>query len=303
MFDEAPAVLAVLTAREAADIGAPDYTLSGLRDEWRLSDLDLATDAVVAEAPDGEIAGYAIVRRPGTLAVVAPEHEGQGIGTKLLRWSERRAREQGRLRYRQWIAANNHRARELLVAAGYERRRSYWRMTRALGAANSSRRRDAPDAPDLPSGYHHRSVNVARDGEAVHALDDVCFAGSSDHEPGPFEAFAEEHLKAHDFDPTASLVIERGDELAGYLLARRWRGESVGFVDLLGVHPEHRGRGIGTWLLLSAFTRFAAAGLREAQLGVASDNPRALRIYERAGMHPRFRFDTYERCAQAPDAC
>jgi mycothiol synthase len=87
-----------------------------------------------------------------------------------------------------------------------------------------------------------------------------------------------------------------------YLLARRWRGEPVGFVDLLGVHPEHRGRGIGTWLLLNAFARFAGAGLREAQLGVASDNPRALRIYERAGMHPRFRFDTYERLAQDPVA-
>jgi mycothiol synthase len=294
MFDEAPAVLAVLTARDVADIGAPDYTLSDLRDEWRLSDFDLATDAVVAEAPDGKIAGYAIVRRPGTLAVVAPEHEGEGIGTKLLGWSEQRAREQGRRRYRQWIAASNDRARELLLAAGYEQRRSYWRMTRQLS--------DRVRAPDPPARYRSRSLDVARDAKAVHALDDACFAGSPDYEPAPFEAFAEEHLRAHDFDPKLSLLVERDDELTAYLLAKRWRGEWVGFVDLLGVHPEHRGRGIGTWLLLSAFARFADAGLREAQLGVASDNPRAVRIYERAGMHARFRFDTYERLAQAPVA-
>jgi mycothiol synthase len=292
MFDEAPAVLAVLTARDVADIGAPDYTLSDLRDEWRLSEFDLSTDAVVAEAPDGKIAGYAIVRRPGTLAVVAPQHEGQGIGTKLLRWSEQRARQQGRPRYRQWIAASNHRARELLVAAGYEHRRSYWRMTRPL--------EDGLNEPAPPSGCRPRSLDVDRDGEAVHALDDACFAGSPDYEPAPLEAFAEEHLRAHDFRPELSLLVERDEELTGYLLARRWRDESVGFVDLLGVHPEHRGHGIGTWLLLSAFARFAAAGLREAQLGVASDNPRAVRIYERAGMHPRFRFDTYDRLAQAP---
>ncbi len=37
-----------------------------------------------------------------------------------------------------------------------------------------------------------------------------------------------------------------------------------------------RGRGLGSALLLSAFAAFATAGLREAQLGVASDNPRAL---------------------------
>lgn len=41
--------------------------------------------------------------------------------------------------------------------------------------------------------------------------------------------------------------------------------------------------------------RFAAAGLMEAQLGVASDNPNALRLYERVGMSPRLRFYTYER--------
>jgi ribosomal protein S18 acetylase RimI-like enzyme len=61
------------------------------------------------------------------------------------------------------------------------------------------------------------------------------------------------------------------------------------------VHPEHRGRGLGAALLLDAFARFAAAGLTEAQLGVASDNPRALRLYERVGMYPRFQVDVYER--------
>jgi len=41
----------------------------------------------------------------------------------------------------------------------------------------------------------------------------------------------------------------------------------------------------------------AAAGLREAQLGVASDNPRALGLSERCGMTARFSADTYERAA------
>lgn len=81
----------------------------------------------------------------------------------------------------------------------------------------------------------------------------------------------------------------------GFLLARRWRRERVGFVDLLGVHPDHRAGGLGSALLRTAYARFAAAGLREAQLGVASDNPKALRLYERLGMTARFRYDTYER--------
>jgi RimJ/RimL family protein N-acetyltransferase len=48
-------------------------------------------------------------------------------------------------------------------------------------------------------------------------------------------------------------------------------------------------------LLTQAFASFADAGLREAQLGVASFNERALRVYERVGMTPQLQFDIYER--------
>jgi ribosomal protein S18 acetylase RimI-like enzyme len=73
--------------------------------------------------------------------------------------------------------------------------------------------------------------------------------------------------------------------------------EGLGFVDLLGVHPHYHQRGLATAMLTAAFAAFAAAGLRKAQLGVASDNSQALRLYERCGMQPRFQFDSYERAA------
>jgi ribosomal protein S18 acetylase RimI-like enzyme len=78
---------------------------------------------------------------------------------------------------------------------------------------------------------------------------------------------------------------------------RRRRQENAGFIDLLGVHPEHRTRGLATAMLQNAFARFAAAGVRQVALGVASDNPDALRPYARCGMTKRFRYDTYQRAA------
>ena len=90
-------------------------------------------------------------------------------------------------------------------------------------------------------------------------------------------------------------MATRDGILVGFLLARRWEDLGVGFVDLLAVHPGHRRHGIAAALLGSAFVALAAAGLREAQLGVATDNPRAMRLYERLGMRPRFRLETWER--------
>ena len=81
----------------------------------------------------------------------------------------------------------------------------------------------------------------------------------------------------------------------GFLLARRWQEANVGFVALLGVVPDERHCGLGRAMLNAAFNRFTAAGLHEAQLGVASDNPSAVSLYQQCGMTAKFRFDTYQR--------
>jgi mycothiol synthase len=285
---DADGVLAVLVARDVADLGAPDFTLADLRDEWQASDFDLATDAVVAQAPTGELVAYAAVRRPGALAVVAPAHEGLGIGTQLLAWAENRERELGRAIHVQWVAGANAQAAALLSAAGYSVTRSYWRMARSLA--------DHPAEQSRP-GFEMRSLDLDRDASTLHALDAASFSANADYRPETLAAFIEEHLQAHDLEPALSIVAEHAGAVAGFLLARRWP-ESVGYVDILAVHPDLQRRGLGSALLRTAFARFAAAGLREAQLGVASDNPRALHLYERVGMTPRFRADTYERPAR-----
>lgn len=284
--------MAVIAARDTVDLGAPDYTLEDLHEEWGLSGVDLATDAIVVEDAAERIVGYAMVRGHGSLAVVAPEAEGQGVGGLLRPWVERRERERGRERHRQWIAAGNERARALLAAAGYEHVRSYWRLVRSL--------EDAGDPGHVPDGIELRPLEVAGDAVALHAVDAASFAGNADYRPETFSEFREEHLEAHDLDPGLSLVARHRDAYAGFLLARRWREEGVGYVDILAVHPEFQRRGLGSALLRASFQAFAAAGLRAAQLGVASDNPRALRLYERVGMSARFQALTYERPVSTP---
>lgn len=282
-------MLAVLIARDIADLGFPDFTLDDLLDSWRASEFDLSADALLAQDGDGRIVAYSEVRRQGSLADVSPASEGLGIGTRLLAWTEQRERLRGSDCHRQRIAGTNTSGRELLERARYAHVRSNWRMVRMLGA-------DARDADsDPPSGVEIRTLDTERHAVEVHRLDAIAFAQSADYAPQGLAEFREEHLGGHDHDPALSCVAFEGDRLAGFILSRRWEDESVGYVDILAVHPDHQRRGIASAMLRWAFAAYAGAGLREAQLSVASDNPRALALYERAGMTPRFRLDIYER--------
>jgi mycothiol synthase len=285
--DDAPAVLGVFAAREVADGEGPGYTLASLREQWSFGDFDLGADAVVVEAPGGELVAYADVRRPGTTAIVAPAHERKGIGRDLLEWAERREAELGRA-HRQLIAAANARAAELLRSTGYVHVRSHFRMTRELDAGVR--------AGELPVGVALRSVDLERDAEALHALDALCFAGNADYEAESLAEFCDEHLHGETVAPGLSFVVQRGPDLVGFLVSHRFP-DAVGYIGLLGVHPDHRRGGLGTALLTRAFADYAAEGLRHAQLLVASDNPRGLALYERAGMRVLTRFDAYKRPA------
>ncbi len=274
-----------MAARDRADIGEVDYTLDDLREEWGASEIDLAADTCLVEL-DGSIAAYAIVHPRGTRVAVAPVFEGRGIGAELLRWVEARERERAGRPHRQWIAQTNRHATRLLLDAGYTLARSYWRMSLALGDAQP---------PCAPPGLVLRSLDVDRDAVGIHAVDALSFAATADYEPMALEVFCERHLHPHDLDPELSRIAERDGTVVGFLLARRWTEEGIGFVDVLGVHPDHQRQGVGSALLRAAFARFAAAGLDRGELGVASDNPDARRLYDRLGMRPRFQSDTYER--------
>jgi ribosomal protein S18 acetylase RimI-like enzyme len=244
----------------------------------------------VAEDEASTVCAYAAIRRTHALAIVAPTHERRGLGSELLGWVERRERELGRERHRQGAASANARARALLLDAGYSPERSYTRLRLELGQRPPG---------SIRTEARLRALELPGDARPVYLLDAESFDGHEDYVPMSFTAFAQEHLDSHDLAPELSVVAEHAGDVVGFLLALRWRETQIGFVEVLAVAPPYRGRGIGTAMLERAFARFAGDGLREAQLGVASTNPDAVRLYERLGMRPRFRIDTYERAVAA----
>lgn len=60
-------------------------------------------------------------------------------------------------------------------------------------------------------------------------------------------------------------------------------GAERAFIHSFRIRPAHRNRGLGAWLLGFAEADLRARNFRWVSLNVASDNPGAIRLYERLG--------------------
>jgi mycothiol synthase len=279
--DDAEAVLAVILARDVADLGAPDFTLADLRADWQTPGLTLEHDARVS-GRNGEVRGYAILLGDDAVVVVHPEAEGRGDGTVLRRWAEARAAERGTAVLRQFAYGSNDAAREHLRAAGYVPAQHYFRL-----------RADLADAPTAPPGAL-RAFDGARDEEAVHALIQEAFSEIEGHEFQSLDHWRAKSIAKEGHDAELWLLLEDEEGLAGAGLGERWQN-GTGYVAELAVAPRARGRGHGRTLLLGLFDAFRQAGLTHAELSVHSRNRGALRLYESVGMRTTWKAERWEK--------
>jgi mycothiol synthase len=284
---DAPAVLGALALRDEVDTGDAHFSRAEVTDRWLAASFDPERDSVVAWR-DGRLAGYAAAFGEGGFAFVTPGYECQGIGTSLLAFAERRARELGQPVYRQRTAAGNALASSFMRRAGYRQARTVWHMVHPLAAL--------PAVSQVPDGIELRAVDPVADAEALHAADARAFAASADYTPESLADFTVEHLAIASLDPEATRIAGRGGAIAGFLIADIRPGD-VGHIDLLAVAPGERRRGLGAALLLRALHAFAAARRSAGTLEVASDNPVALRLYESVGMTRRLGAAIWEKPA------
>lgn len=263
--DDAPAILAVVTARDIEDLGYPDYMLEDVREE-------LADARESCAVLDGsEIVAFAMLEGDDARVAVHPSACGRGIGSGLLAWAEERGAK------RQPVFGSNDAARRLLERAGWKATQRYWRM--ALDLSLEVR------APSWPEGVSMRGFHPD-DGPTAWALVERTIRSGPEFTPRPWrDRYAAE----------LSTVVFAGEALAGVALCERWDEEGKGYVSYLAVSDEHRGRGLGRGLLLESFARMRAAGLASAELSVNGENESATRLYTSAGMEIASHSDRYDR--------
>ena len=89
----------------------------------------------------------------------------------------------------------------------------------------------------------------------------------------------------------ALLVAEKDDRLVGLVLIELmtapddpiFKPRRYAYIEELAVLKEHRGHGIGRLLMAKTHEWITAQGVKEVELFVWEDNPKAIRFYEQLG--------------------
>ena len=290
-LEDLDAVISLVDDLERSFGLEPDENRAEMTWLWNLPSTDLERDTCVVTLDD-TVVGYADNGRvhpeqtgPWHLrARVHPAHRGKGIGTWLASWNEDRIRPRAENGLRTDVIDRDEAAAELLRARGYVPVRSFFTMCRAL-AQDEDPGTEPPDVTIRP----FRDVEEDR---VLYELEEGSFADHWGYEPTPFESW-NEALKGEDWDPSLVWIAEVGGTPAGFNVSFLF--EDCGYVGILGVIREFRGRGIATALLHRAFAEFSRRGRREAKLGVdALNTTGAVALYERVGMHVCRRYDLYD---------
>jgi mycothiol synthase len=293
------AICEMLNACDVADCGMPDSPLDQLRGDWQDRRFHLQTDAWLAVAPDGRIAGYAAVNQRLYAYMRAdvrihPAFRGQGIGSHLLSLAEQRAHQfvplapaGARVTVQTWHHTGNQQARQLLEAAGF----AGIRLTRVMHIELQ----EEPSQPVWPEGLILRPFVAERDAHAVFEAVEEAFGDHWGHLPQTFEDWSEDQIANRDsYDPSLWFLAWAGEHLAGVSLCGFYK--ESGIVNTLGVRRPWRKCGLGMALLRHSFAEFYRRGTSQVGLGVDAQNlTGATRLYERAGMSVLMGYDLYEK--------
>ncbi|HEY6835600.1 MAG TPA: GNAT family N-acetyltransferase [Gaiellaceae bacterium] len=179
--------------------------------------------------------------------------------------------------------------RGVTETAGWKLMRQSYRMLIELS--------DAIPEPRWPEGVAVRTMEPGEEGRLYEA-NNAAFADHWDFHQQPFDQWAAYAFGREDFDPSLVWLAEDAGELAGFAV-NRWNTSGdpeFGWVEILGVRPQWRRRGLATALLRHSFLDFRGRGATRVGLGVDAENTTgAVRLYERVGMQVARHNDFYER--------
>ena len=250
-----------------------------------------AQSRVVDDGPAGMAGAIVVTSRTtpaGTFARIDPAAAGEEparVLRELVRWGIGLARAAGATSAQVWVGPGN---RDVLQACGLDMVRSWWRMDRSLTI-------ELPP-PEMVAGYELMDASQLPPGIWA-GMHNRSFA---DH--WRFSPRSEGELMTGK-EPGLCLmaVVDGSREPAALTLCQvetytdDRRPQPVGLISSVGTLPEHRRRGLATWLVAEGLRRLRQSGARHASLYVDGMSQfRAFDTYRKLGFELAFETEVWE---------
>ncbi len=290
--DELDTALALLNEEPEALYGRSPATADWLSEIWFGPDTNLERDVAVVIDAEGVMVGTLSVESapPYTgiqaVGVVAMAHQGRGLGAAVVAETERRAQ-----RYAALAPAGSRVVLEAVTipdeprVAGLMRTLGYVEVSRTYVALVEFDR--APPAPPVVDGIDIRALQPGQE-RAVYECLTEGFVGAWDGSGWPsWKVWHHRYIESRPFDPSLWPVAWDGETAVGALVGRDQFDEYPlhGWISLLAVRPQARGRRVGELLALHAFETFHDRGRVGVGLSVTyGELNAAARLYQRLGM-------------------
>lgn len=238
------------------------------------------TNLTLAES-GSELVGYyqlfpeIPIRRAVVQGGVASGSRGRGIGGRLLDAAlEQVAALDVDVLHIQ-ASADDADARHMLESRGFRQVKDYWQM-----------RWEGAELPTLAlrDNFRLKPFQLGEDEAMLTALQNAAFGQHWGFCPNTVEEIAA-RVRIQNTDPEGIIFIMDGDTPAGYNWTLRNENQhgKIGFVSMTGVHPDYRGNGLGTAVVVTGMEYLRDQGVDAVELEVDSENTPARELYLKLG--------------------
>lgn len=275
---------------------------------WQAPGVDLERSVRLVFTEGGQLVGYFAVRdhnepyvRIGVSVVIHPDYQESEMPAAMFAWAEAVARLAiskapvgAQVALSSGTSSLNTWKKDFLESQGLEVVRHFLRMEIKFDGV--------PQEPDIPKGLVIRPYDPETELEQVALAYQDSFQDHFGYVEEPLDTMMEElvHWIANDpdHDPEVWFIAMDGDRIAGLSICTPRIVEDVemGYVYILGVGRDWRGRGLGQALLRHSFVELYKKGCQRVGLDVdASSLTGAIRLYKKAGMSVTRQGDSYRK--------
>jgi mycothiol synthase len=296
-LDDAPAIAELLLASDTAVLGRSDYTLTEVEADLRRPDLEHTGwyDESSALVGYGWVGRFEQTSKIEIDAYVHPGHDS-ALGDEVLAHLEARGLElvaeagHDHALFDTAAYREDERTRGWLAGRGFEPATTFTRMRIDFSGPQP--------APERPTGVVVRRSDAADDDLRL-ALDihEKAFTEHYGHVPRTFEKFRDQ-FHEHGPDWSSLWIGDVDRQPAGLLIGTQQfvEEDNAGYVRIVGVLPEARGRGLAKALLQTYFAAAQDEGRTAVLLHVDQANvTNALGLYESVGMRSVLQIDAWAK--------